>query len=71
MQNVSHLLDDFFFVGKPGTKQCQVSLDAFLSNLFRHKCTNQKGKTHLPSTVIVIYGIEIDSDKMIARHPCR
>ena len=69
MQNVSHLLDDFFFVGKPGTEQCQVSLDTFFRICSDINVPIKKEKTHFPSTVIVIYGIEIDSDKMIARLP--
>ena len=69
LHNVSHLLDDFFFVGRANTEQCRVALDTFFRVCADIKVPIKSEKTHFPSTVIVIYGIEIDSNEMIARLP--
>ena len=69
IKGVSHLLDDFFFVGKVNSKDCQYALDSFL-----HICSDvgvpiKEEKTQLPTTIITIYGVEIDSNQMVARLP--
>ena len=66
---VSHLLDDFFFVGKANTNDCSFALNTFLSLSEELGVPIKPEKTQSPSTCITIYGIEIDSTKMIARLP--
>ena len=66
---VSHLLDDFFFVGKAGSNECSVALNTFLSLSDELGVPIKSEKTQSPSTCITIYGIEIDSTKMVARLP--
>ena len=67
--SMSHILDDFFFVGAPESRQCQDHLDQFL-----HLCKSinipiKQQKTVRPTTCITIYGIEVDSSAMITRLP--
>ena len=69
INGVSHLLDDFFFVGKAGSNECQFALDSFLQVCSDVGVPIKAEKTQLPTTRITIYGIEIDSDLMIARLP--
>ena len=66
---ISHLLDDFFFVGKAGTNQCSHALSTFSKVCSDINISIKNEKTVLPTTVITIYGIEIDSVQMIARLP--
>ena len=66
---ISHLLDDFFFVGKAGTNQCSHALSTFSKVCSDINIPIKNEKTVLPTTVITIYGIEIDSVQMIARLP--
>ena len=69
VKSVSHLLDDFFFVGKAGSKECKTALLTFCALCESLNVPIKKEKTVLPSTVITIYGIELDSNCMIARLP--
>lgn len=66
---MSHLIDDFFFIGPPDSEKCFQDL----SN-FEILCKNigipiKKSKTVLPTTTLTIYGIEVDSVKMESRLP--
>ena len=69
IKGVSHLLDDFFFVGRPNSQQCQLALDTFLWLCADIGVPIKEEKTQLPVKVITIYGIEIDSAVMEARLP--
>ena len=69
VSDMSHLLDDFFFVGPTGTNICQKALNSFMGVCDNVGIPIKHEKTQLPCTVITIYGIEIDSDLMIARLP--
>ncbi|VDI41983.1 Hypothetical predicted protein [Mytilus galloprovincialis] len=66
---MSHLLDDFFFVGKAGTNECSIALNTFLALAEKLGVPIKDEKTQTPTTCITIYGIEIDSQSMIARLP--
>lgn len=66
---VSHLLDDFFFVGKAGSNECYSALQTFLCLADKLGVPIKSEKTQLPTTCITIYGIEIDSTQMVARLP--
>lgn len=66
---ISHLLDDFFFVGEADSNACSVALNTFLCLAEELGVPIKSEKTQSPSTCITIYGIEIDSSRMIARLP--
>ncbi|VDI80146.1 Hypothetical predicted protein [Mytilus galloprovincialis] len=69
INGMSHLLDDFFFVGKAGTNECSIALNTFLALAEKLGVPIKDEKTQTPTTCITIYGIEIDSQSMIARLP--
>lgn len=69
VKGVSHLLDDFFFVGKSDTSECLSSLNTFLTLADSLGVPIKAEKTQYPTTLITIYGIEIDSIEMVARLP--
>lgn len=69
IRGISHLLDDFFFVGKADTNECSNALNTFLELANSLGVPIKSEKTQAPTTCIVIYGIEIDSRKMVARLP--
>lgn len=66
---MSHILDDFFFVGPHDTTQCQNNLDQFLALCRCIQIPIKSEKTVNPTTCIIIYGIEVDSKNMITRLP--
>lgn len=63
-QGMSHMIDDFFFFGKQGSQSCVQDLSQFISLCSDIGVPIKHEKTVLPSTVITIYGIEIDSVAM-------
>ena len=68
-KGVTHILDDFIFVGPP---QCDTTLNylnSFLRLAERCHIPIKQSKTVYPSTVIVAHGIELDSTAMQARLP--
>ena len=69
IHGISHLLDDFFFVGKTGTSECLTALNTFLSLADNLGIPIKSEKTVYPTTCLIIYGIEIDSKAMVARLP--
>ena len=69
IHGISHLLDDFFFVGRENTNHCMSALSRFTDLCTDIGIPIKHEKTQLPTTIITIYGIEIDSDAMIARLP--
>ena len=66
---VAHLLDDYIFVGPPRNSVCMDSLLSFelLSQHLGIPLNNDK--RCLPSTCRIVYGIEVDTDKMKLRLP--
>jgi hypothetical protein len=69
IKGISHLLEDFFFVGKANTNDCFKVLQTCVSLADILGVPIKAEKTQLPSTCITIYGIEIDSKQMVARLP--
>lgn len=67
--HMSHILDDFFFVGPAGTMTCQQNLQNFLKMCAHINIPIKTSKTMGPTTRIVIYGIEVDSHYMTTRLP--
>jgi hypothetical protein len=55
-----HIIDDFLFVGPPNSSKCDQDLN-FLSLCEKLGVPIKVEKTVQPSTVITIYGIEVDS----------
>ncbi|XP_062593507.1 uncharacterized protein LOC134254984 isoform X1 [Saccostrea cucullata] len=66
---MSHMLDDFFFIGPKGSSKCQADLEKFLSICEQSGIPIKEEKTVTPTTVITIYGIEIDSNTLLCRLP--
>ena len=66
---MSHTIDDFFFVGPSNSEMCGISLSRFLSICKDISIPIKEDKTVLPTTKIVIYGIEVDSDQTVTRLP--
>ncbi|XP_071950801.1 uncharacterized protein [Antedon mediterranea] len=67
--DISHILDDFFFVGPKHSNLCQNALTNFISLCNTLGVPIKDSKTVFPTTVIVIYGIEVDSVSMECRLP--
>ena len=66
---ISHILDDFIILGPPASSIADLALEAFL--LFCRDCgiPIKSSKTVLPSTCVVVHGIEVDTVNMQARLP--
>jgi len=66
---VSHIIDDFLFVEPPNSDKCLLDLNCFSSLCSRLGVSLKPEKTILPTTTIIIYGIEFDSIKLECRLP--
>lgn len=66
---MSHILDDFFFVGPPNSISCSNDLASFLFLCKSIGVPIKMEKTKAPTTNLVIYGIEVDSVNMECRLP--
>ena len=64
---MSHIIDDFLFVGPANSSQCFHDLQNLLHLYQRIGAPIKDSKTVLPSKVIIIYGIEMDSEKTECR----
>ena len=66
---MSHILDDFIFVGPAGSNECRLALKKFLAVSEHLNIPIKHSKTVLPTTLATVHGIEIDTVQMIARLP--
>ena len=66
---MSHMLDDFFFIGPKHSQKCLHDLNQFIFMCEDSGLPIKMEKTQLPTTVITFYGIEVDSNAMICRLP--
>ncbi|MEW8547651.1 MAG: reverse transcriptase domain-containing protein, partial [Candidatus Thiodiazotropha sp.] len=66
---MSHILDDFFFIGPPNSNKCSADLSKFVSLCADIGIPLKQEKTVWPTTKLVIYGIEVDSVEMVSRLP--
>lgn len=66
---MSHILDDFFFIGPPNSSACRNDLNTFLALSERIGVPIKMEKTQFPCTKLTIYGIEVDSTEMESRLP--
>ena len=67
--DVVHILDDFTFFGPAHSEQCSASLASFLNLAKFVNVPIKQSKTVLPSTTVVLYGIEVDTLKWEMRLP--
>ena len=67
--SMSHIIDDFFFVGPADSSLCQASLATFLELCSHINIPLKAEKTVQPTTCLKIYGIEVNSDEMITKLP--
>ena len=65
----SHILDDFIFFGHPESNECQTFLNTFLALSEQINLPVKQSKTVLPSTRVILHGIEVDSLEMKIRLP--
>lgn len=66
---MTHILDDFIFVGPKNSFECMRGLQAFLALAKFINLPLKASKTVLPTTVITVHGIEVDTKLMVARLP--
>ena len=66
---VVHYLDDFLFVGSPGTDQCQQALSITLATCEELGVPLAADKTEGPSTSLSFLGIELNSASMSTSLP--
>ena len=67
--SMSHILDDFFFIGPPHSQKCSNDLQTFLEMCNRINIPINNNKTIEPTSMLTIYGIEVDSVAMESRLP--
>ena len=66
---VSHILDDFIFIGPPNSDSCLQDLNQFLALANDLSIPIKHEKTCLPSTLVTVHGIELDTIQWEARLP--
>ena len=66
---VSHLLDDFLFVGGPNDSTCKDVMAYFHCICADTDTPIKHSKTVGPTTTILAHGLEVDSQKMELRLP--
>ena len=64
VQHMSHILDDFMFVGPANSLLCQKYLNTFLALAERVGIPIKASKTCPPSTTAVVHGVTLDTIKM-------
>ena len=61
---VSHILDDFMFVGPSNSEICQKSLNTFLALSEHIGIPIKASKTCQPSTRAIVHGVTLDTEQM-------
>ena len=59
----------FVFFSRANTDECKISLDIFLMLCNNLNIPINEDKTVLPSTIVTVFGVEIDTLLMQARLP--
>ena len=67
--DISHILDDFIFVGPPNNYECMRGVRAFIAMTNFVGIPLKQSKTVLPTTCTIIHGIEVDTITMTAKIP--
>ena len=68
VENMTHILDDFIFLS-PSRSLCNLYLQQFFAMAEFLSIPVKRCKTVLPSTCVVVHGIEVDTLQMQARLP--
>ena len=68
-QSITGILDDFILVGKAGTSDCMRGLKAVMKVAELVGIPLKPSKTVLPSTCVIVFGIQIDTVNMSATIP--
>ena len=63
-KSMSHILDDFIFLGPGNSNACSRNLNTFLDLAQLLNIPIKHEKTVEPTTELIVHGIEIDSQKM-------
>jgi hypothetical protein len=66
---VSHILDDFMFVGPAGSNFCLSQLHHFFAICESINLPIKHNKTVLPATCITVHGLQVSSQKMLITFP--
>ena len=66
---VSHIIDDFIFVGRANTSECSRGLQAFFGLCGSLGIPIKNDKTVLPSTEVTVHGITVNTTTLMARLP--
>ena len=66
---MSHILDDFIFFGPFGSSKCATVLESSATLADSLNIPLRTDKTVLPSRVVFLHGIEIDTNHMQMRLP--
>ena len=69
VHTVTHVLDDFIFVGYSNDYSCMQGLTAFIALCKYLNIPLKHSKTVHPSTKVIVFGIEIDTVSMKAQLP--
>ena len=69
VQHMSHILDDFLFFGAPNSSSCSTGLQSFITLADSLNIPLRADKTVLPSTLVILHGIEVDTSSMRIRLP--
>ena len=69
VQKVSHIIDDFIFIGSPNSPECAQSLDKFMALASDIGVPIKNDKTVFPSTQVILHGIEVDTVSLRAKLP--
>ena len=69
ISGISHILDDFIFVGPANSNLCQYGLDAFLTLAGDIDVPVKAEKTVLPPTCCIIHGVIINTESLELRLP--
>ena len=69
ISGITHILDDFIFVGPSNSNLCRSALETFLVLAEDVKVPIKKEKTVLPTTCRAVHGVLIDTVKLEVRLP--
>ena len=69
VNSVSHIIDDFIFVGPAASPECQRSLDTFFTLASELGVPINREKTILPATVVEVHGISVNTSSLSAHLP--
>ena len=69
VKNMSHILDDFMFLGSPGTRECHYALQSFLAIAPSLGIPVKHSKTVQPTTLVELHGIQVCTRTMMLSLP--